>query len=323
MEELRRKTRAYTARSNGRAWLEFLGTLFVYALCLLASIVLWPDTKAVSLICLVFYALAATRLYMVQHDCGHGALFETRKLNDLVGSVISVFTLTPYQATKFNHNLHHAHIGNLDEREANEIYTLTVSEYLSKPLWFRAGYHVYRHPLTLFLIGPVLIFVLRYRLPKNWSKTGLLNVLVHDVVLVAYWLGMHLAFGWTATGLMAAGTVISLSWGTFIPYVQHNFEDVYFERAENVDFATAAVKGSAVMDFGRVYDFLTANIAYHDLHHLNSNIPYYNLRRCHVDLQPLLQSKTISVTEALSSLRWKLWDEEAGKMVPFPARSMA
>src|SRR5271156_436525 len=90
------------------------------------------------------------RLFMIQHDCGHGAFFRARAANDWVGRVVGVVTLTPYDYWKNMHAAHHAGSGNLERRGMGDIDTLTVKEYLAKGWRGRFAYRLYRHPLVMF-----------------------------------------------------------------------------------------------------------------------------------------------------------------------------
>lgn len=315
--KIRAFSRAYTTRDNRIAARHVIGTVVAYGAALAGAIGFagnWP----VMVPLMAAVAVAAVRLYLLQHECGHGSLFDKRRLNDRVGRALAVFTMTPYMAARYNHNLHHAHIGDLEERDSSEIYTMTLAEYRAADPWLRLGYRLYRSAPVLFVIGPFYLAMIRYRLPKNWRKSGPGDVVLHNLMVAAYFAAIWALAGTTGLWVMLGCIVMAGAWGAFIPYAQHNFENVYWERHPDLDFETAALQGSAVIDFGRLYDFLTLNIAYHDLHHLNANIPFYNLRRCHDDMQPMLNSHRIGLRAVLGSLRWKLWDEEAGRMVSFP-----
>ncbi len=200
---------------------------------------------------------------------------------------------------------------------------MTLAEYRAAPWWKRAAYRAYRSFAMLFLIGPTLLYVVRYRWPRNARKSGLGNLMLHNALLAGLLAALWLGWGWAAIWAWLGSVILGVSCGVTIPYVQHNFEDVFWTRPDALRFDQAAVEGSAVLDFGAVFDLCTANIAYHDLHHLNARIPCYNLKRCYRDLEGTFRSRRIGWREAAGCLRWKLWDEEAGRMVPFPPRQPA
>ncbi len=315
--DVREISRGYTTRCNRIAVLNTIGTMAAY-FGMLGLAIRYANTWYLLVPFSIAVAFAAIRLYMLQHDCGHGSLFTTRRLNDAAGRLMAPFTFAPYNATKYNHNQHHTHIGNLDHRDAGDIYTMTLAEYRAAPIWKQLGYRVYRSPLILFCIGPVFVYIIQYRFPKNSIKTGIWDVMITNVAIGLYLWSLYALFGLTALGVLGGCIVIGGFIGAMIPYIQHNFEDMYWERKPDHDFSVAALRSSAVLDFGRVYNFLTVNIAYHDLHHLNANIPCYRLGECFEAVEHLLDSRKIGFIEGMGCLRWKLWDEDVNKMVTFP-----
>jgi omega-6 fatty acid desaturase (delta-12 desaturase) len=267
---------------------------------------------------IVINAFAGVRLYVLQHDCGHGSLFTTKGRNDLAGQGLSVFTLTPYRVMQYNHNQHHSHLGNLDERDTTEIYTMTLREWQQAGVWGRLWYRLYRAPLILIPIGGLFTYVLAYRWPKNAARLGAMSVLAHNLALAAWIVAIWAMFG--GPGLIIyAGTVFSAGCiGVFLVYLQHNFEDTWWDRRPDLNPARAALQGSSALDLGWWWDLGTGNIAYHDIHHFNANIPSYRLRKCHRALREHYEVQTIRWPEALRSFTLKLWDEDQGRLVPFP-----
>ncbi|NSX53288.1 fatty acid desaturase [Sulfitobacter sp. 1151] len=314
---IREFTRKYCQRSNKMALLSYFGNLIVY------FFTFWLALQAIAYWWLVIpivivNSFAAVRLYVLQHDCGHASLFETKRLNDMAGYAVSIFTLTPYYAMQCNHNAHHTHIGNLDERDSGEIYTMTLREYQTAPLWKRAFYRLYRNPLLMLPIGGFFAFAIRNRWPKNTLKIGVWGVLVHNLA-VMIWLGIIYAiFGWAGL-IVYAGTVLcSGIIGVFMVYLQHNFEDTYWDRKPDLRFEAAALKGASTLDLGWWFDIATANISYHDIHHYNARIPSYNLRRCHHDMREVFDMQVIRWPQAIRNFSLKLWDEDQKRLVRFP-----
>lgn len=314
---IKQSLRGYTERDDRKAALSFFGTFAVYFATLWLAIQatqFWP--LAVPLV--VVNALAGVRLYVLQHDCGHGSLFTRRRRNDLAGHALSTFTLTPYAAMKYNHNLHHAHIGDLAEREAGEIHTMTVREWQAAGPLARLAYRIYRHPLFLLPVGGLFVYVLRYRWPRNARKVGAWGVLAHNLAL-AVWVGLiYLLAGWPGLAVYGGTVFVAAVTGVFLVYLQHNFEDTWWDRKPEHDVARSALQGSSALDLGWWFDLATGNIAYHDIHHFNANIPSYNLRRAHRALRADYDLPVIRWPEALRSFTLKLWDEEGERLVPFP-----
>lgn len=307
----------FATRDDAVAAKNLIGTLAIYGASIAMALVIAPNWIAASPF-IVCAAMMVMRFYILQHDCGHFAFFADRNVNHYAGRFFAIFTLASFDAMRFNHNLHHAHTSDLDQRESHEVMTLTLAEFESLPLWAQLRYRAYRNPITMFLIGPSLIFLLRYRLPNNWARTGVLDVIRNNIFIAIYWGTLFALAGWPALIVMLATTALAASFGVIIVYLQHNFENTYWEHNPDLNIETAALKGSSVLDFGALFDLVTANIAYHDLHHLNAKIPSYRLKACHQALSNRLSPNRIGWAEGLRSLQWKLWDEDAGRMVMFP-----
>ncbi|MBN4016385.1 fatty acid desaturase, partial [Rhodospirillaceae bacterium AH-315-P19] len=221
------------------------------------------------------------RLFLIQHDCGHGAFFRRRAINDWVGRILGTLTMTPYNVWRRSHAVHHATSGNLDKRGEGDIDTLTVKEYQALSPLRRLAYRAYRHPIVLFGIGPAYQFLLRNRLPfslrsgdwRFWISAMGTNA---TIVLVAgcliYFLGAGPFFLVQLPILLLAASI-----GVWLFYVQHQFEDTYWARDGEWQAQDAAIHGSSHYDLPGVFRWLTANIGVHHIHHLSSRIPYYRL----------------------------------------------
>jgi omega-6 fatty acid desaturase (delta-12 desaturase) len=271
----------------------------------------------------VLAGLFGIRVYMIQHDCMHRAFFASRQMNDILGELLSPISLSPYVATRYNHNLHHAHVGDLDHREAFEIDIMTVEEFRRAPLARKAWYRFYRSPFTLLVVGPFVLYLILRRFPRNGLKTGIWWVILHDAMVLAYAAALYWMAGWAGVFVLMGSIYVGSTFGAIIPYVVHNFEQVYWGRKPDYSYEKGALQGSSVLRFGGVFDWLTLNIAYHDLHHLNANIPCYNLKRCFEEAGDLLNSYEIGFREAMRCYGWKLYDEQAQRMVGFAAARQA
>ena len=317
--EIRAFTHQYTTKSDARALFSYGGTFVVYFAMLIAAIWLvnaglWPLTIPL----VIIHAFSSVRLYVLQHDCGHAALFTTRKRNDWAGRILSVFTLTPYAAMRHNHNLHHAHVGNLDHREDGEIYTMTLAEWHRASPLRRLGYRLYRNPLVLMGLGGAFTYFLRYRWPKNAADAGVAGVLGHNALAACYVALIYVLAGGVGVAIWGISGLLSGAIGVFLVYLQHNFEDTYWDRRPDLDPQTAALHGSSALNLGWWWDLGTGNIAFHDIHHFNPRIPLYNLRRCHFALDAHMPMRRIGWGQALASFQLKLWDEDQARLVRFP-----
>ncbi|MBI3710998.1 MAG: fatty acid desaturase [Proteobacteria bacterium] len=266
-------------------------------------------------------AALLVRLFMIQHDCGHGSFFASRLANDLLGRTLAVLTLTPYAFWRRRHALHHATSGNLDRRGVGDVALLTADEYLSRPLWRRAIYRLYRHPAILFGFAPTYLFLIRFRIPlghplrhrQDWVSILGTNVLIAAVVAVmAYTVGLvPFLLSYLPVILMAA-TI-----GVWLFYVQHQFEDAYWQTEKGWNFHAAALEGASLYDLPSVLRWITADIGLHHVHHLSSKIPNYRLRGCFEQNLELWKAKRLTLLDGLKCIRLAIWDEEQRKLIPF------
>ena len=266
------------------------------------------------------------RLFMIQHDCGHGAFFRHRLANDWVGRVIGVVTLTPYDFWRRTHAIHHASSGNLDRRGLGDVTTLTVGEYLALSFWGRLQYRLYRHPAVMFAIGPAYLFILKHRLPigmlrgsgcEPWLSTMGTNCGIALIITLLIWfvgigpfLLVHLPI-----------TLIGCSIGVWLFYVQHQFDPTFWARDGEWTFHEAALYGSSHYDLPPVLRWFTANIGVHHVHHLCSRIPYYRLPKALRDYPELKGVSRLTLLQSLRCVRLVLWDETGRRLITF--RDMA
>ncbi len=261
------------------------------------------------------------RLFMIQHDCGHGSFFRQRFLNDWTGRAIGVLTLTPYDCWNRNHAVHHASSGNLDRRGVGDILTLTVGEYLSRSPLGRLAYRVYRHPFVMFGVGPAYLFLLQHRLPfeqmrmgwRPWISAMATNAAIALLAGVSIWLvgaGPFLA-------VHLPVVLLAASIGVWLFYIQHQFEFVVWSRSDCWRPAEAALLGSCHYDLPGVLRWFTANIGVHHVHHLNSRIPSYRLRHVLRDHPDLHDVGRVTLRQSLRGIYLSLWDETQQRLVAF------
>lgn len=261
------------------------------------------------------------RLFIIQHDCGHGAFFGKRWINDWVGRFIGVLTMTPYDVWRRSHAIHHATQGNLAKRGIGDIETLTVREYLALPLWRRMAYRCYRNPVILFGIGPVYLFLVQNRLPLGFMRDGWrpwvsamgTNLAIAVVICALIWM--------VGTGpfllIQLPILLLASSMGVWLFYVQHQFEDTVWADGETWEFHDAALLGSSHYDLPAVLAWFTANIGVHHVHHLYSRIPFYRLPQVLRDFPELANVKRLTLHQSLACVRLRLWDERQRKLISF------
>jgi omega-6 fatty acid desaturase (delta-12 desaturase) len=259
------------------------------------------------------------RTFIIFHDCGHGSFFKSQWANDWVGIVTGILTFTPYYRWKHYHAIHHATAGDLDRRGAGDVYTMTVQEYLAAPWWIKVGYRVMRNPLAMFLIGPMLIFVVVERIPPLKGKREISSVWWTNLALAVIVTTMMLTFGWRAyltvqLLVLFFGTGV----GVWLFYVQHNYEGVYWERHGQWDYFKASLQGSSFYKMPAVLQWFSGNIGFHHIHHLGSKIPSYNLPRAYRE-NPLFQVKPLTLLSSLKSLNLRVYDEANRRLAGWEA----
>ena len=261
------------------------------------------------------------RVFIIFHDCGHGSFFESRRANDILGFITGLLSFTPYYHWRWEHALHHATSGDLDRRGAGDMWTLTVQEYLEASRWQRLLYRLARNPFILFVLAPVFLFVVKQRFASSraprrerrsvyWTNLALLAM----VAGLSCLLGLKTYLLLQLSVLMVAGVA-----GVWLFYVQHQFEGVYWERRQEWDYCTAALRGSSFYKLPKVLQWFSGNIGFHHIHHLSPRIPNYNLEKCH-RAEPLFQTvKPVTLLSSFRALTFRLWDERRRKLVGFSA----
>ncbi len=311
----------YRHPSPVRSILEIVLTAVPFAALWLAAYLSLSVSYWLALIFIVPAAAFLVRLFLIQHDCGHGAFFKKRLTNDWVGRALGLLTCTPYDVWKRSHAIHHAHSGNLEHRGIGDINTLTVDEYLARSWWGRFSYRFYRHPIIMFLVGPAYVFLLQQRLPFGQMKEGWrpwvsamgTNFGIAALVIFMVWLvGAGEFFMVHAPIVVLAATI-----GVWLFYIQHQFEDTYWAESQEWSQEEAALHGSSFYDLPGVLAWMTANIGIHHVHHLYARIPFYRLPQVLRDHPELADIRRVTLLESFKYVKLKLWDSKHNRLVTF------
>jgi omega-6 fatty acid desaturase (delta-12 desaturase) len=270
------------------------------------------------------------RIFILQHDCGHGSLFASRAANNVVGTVCGLLTLTPYANWRRHHAGHHGVWNNLDRRQSGaDIYStcLTVKEYRALPWRERFVYRTMRHPLVAHVILPPLVFVLLYRVPfdtpKEWKRERR-SVHVTNVLLAGALLGLGLLLGfWQVLVVQAFIIVVASIIGVWLFALQHRFDNSHWARQKEWSFSSASLDGSSCLRLPRVMQWFTGNIGFHHIHHLAPRVPNYRLQACYEAIPALRARAQLTLWAGLRSVWLSLWDEDAERMVGFSHRRRA
>jgi omega-6 fatty acid desaturase (delta-12 desaturase) len=259
------------------------------------------------------------RTYIVFHDCTHGSLFQSKRANAWVGRTLGLLVFSPFAAWRHNHAIHHATAGDLERRGVGDVPTLTVAEYQARNWRGRLGYRLFRNPVVMFGFGWLFAMVILPRLTSRSARPRIQrSVIGTNVALVLLIAGLCWLIGWQAYLLVQVPTaMIAGSVGVWLFYVQHQFEDTYWQKSEDWSYADAALQGSSYLKLPKVLQFFTANIGLHHVHHLTARIPNYNLQRAHDATAVCQDVPTLSLWDGLRAVRLKLWDEDSGRLVTF------
>jgi len=259
------------------------------------------------------------RTFILFHDCSHGSFLASKRANAWLGMALGLLVYSPFVRWRHEHAIHHATSGDLDRRGGGDVRTLTVAEYTALPWRGRMGYRLFRNPLVMFGIGPIVALVVGPRLVSRSARPRLRRSVIGTNIALAALVGMlcWLA-GWRDYLLVQAPTaLLTGSVGIWMFYVQHQFEDTYWQSADGWSYADAALRGSSYLKLPKVLQFFSGNIGLHHIHHLSARIPNYNLQRAHDENPIFHQVPTLSLWDGLRAVRFKLWDADRGRLVTF------
>lgn len=317
MQDLQR----YRAHSMWRSVLELAVTAVCYSAAWLATI-LAIEQHSFWLAAILYLPTAGflVRLFVVQHDCGHGSFFRRKRTNDWIGRALSVFTMIPYDHWRRDHATHHAAAGNLDHRGVGDVETLTIADYRRLSPFGKLRYRLYRDPVVMFGLGPAYLMLVRYRFPlgafaspRSWATTMGTNAAIVAAALLTIWrVGL-----WTFLVVQIPVVLTAASIGVWLFYVQHQFEETYWRNVGAWNVHEAALHGSSYYNLPAVLHWFTGNVGIHHVHHLSARIPFYRLPEVLRDFPELADVGRISIAESFRGTKLALWDEKLEKLVTF------
>lgn len=321
IRQLRRKLSSYTEPILRRSLFELFITVVLFCFFWILSYQFFSISSFLMFVFSLPAGVFLTRLFIIQHDCGHGSFFKNKKMNDYVGRVIGVVTLTPYYVWKKNHAVHHATSGNLDKRGVGDVNTLTTTEYWMLNFSGRLAYKIYRNPFIMFGIGPAYMFLIRHRIPYGFRQGTVkywFSAISFNLVICLLLILLISKMGFTPFLLVHALVIlIAASIGLWLFYVQHQFENVFWKRQENWEFDRAAIYGSSYYTLPPLLMWLTGNIGIHHVHHLNSRIPFYRLSEVLDNHQELTNINRITLKESVKCLKYRLFCEKSEKLINY------
>ncbi|KOS67140.1 fatty acid desaturase [Lysinibacillus contaminans] len=318
-KKLRQDVAPFAKSDTGKSVFQMINTMVPLFALWIAGYMLVDYSPWLTAGLSVISAGFVVRTFIIFHDCTHGSFFKSKKANDWVGLFTGVLTSFPYEKWKREHTIHHATSSNLDKRGIGDIDMMTVEEYLEASKGQRLWYRFYRNPFVMFGLGPLLmVFVLNRGNRKDAKRKERVNTYVTNAILAVVCATLLYFLGWQAFLLVQGVTLfVAGSLGIWLFYIQHTYEDSYFEHDAEWDYVKAAVEGSSYYKLPKLLQWATGNIGFHHVHHLAPRVPNYNLEKAHEETPPLHTATTITLRTSLESLRYKLYDEELRKFVSF------
>jgi len=258
------------------------------------------------------------RTFIVFHDCAHGSFVRSKRANATIGAVLGVLLYSPFAWWRHKHAVHHATTGDLDRRGVGDVQTLTIEEYRARSVWGRLGYRLFRNPFVMFVLGPLWVVLVGPRIVTPGMHRRLRrSVLGTDLALTVMIGSLCWLFGWKQFLIVQGPPLLLMgAVGIWLFYVQHQFEDAYWQTSETWNFDDAAIEGSSHLKLPRILRFFTGNIGLHHVHHLSARIPNYNLQAAH-EAGGLENVPTLTLLDGFRAVRLKLWDQDQRRLVTF------
>jgi omega-6 fatty acid desaturase (delta-12 desaturase) len=320
--EMYNHCREYMIADDAKAWWQLISTALLFFPLVGAMLWLNPLVQPFALILASPAGGLLTRFFALQHDCGHGSFFSSKRTNEIVGQLLSVLTFTPYDHWRKSHAQHHAGSGNLDRRGIGDVETITVQEFEKLSPMGKFHYRVMRHPFIALFIGPPIYFLILQRLAigSNMDRRAALpGLMIHNLALLVFYGSLCWLLGpWLVLAVVVPSATVGAWIGGWLFFVQHQFEETLWEGADKWDVKVAALKGSSHLQLPGFLNWLTCDIGLHHIHHLSSRIPNYRLRACMAASEALQNiAPKLSMWRALTSINLALWDEAERRLITF------
>ena len=319
-QELLDASRPFTTEDTRKSWLYLLSTILLTLLLWAVTVSTLPMTARVA--ASILMGLMLVRLFIIYHDYQHGAILRRSRAARWIMAAYGLYILNPPSIWRRSHNYHHKHNAKLTGASIGSFPMMTMEQYKRASKSEQRAYAITRHPITI-LLGYLTIFIygmcIRSFVVDPRRHLDSLFALILQVILLA----LHAAAGldWLLLGHLIPVN-IALTSGAYLFYAQHNFPDIELRDRTEWEYVNAALRSSSYMTMSRVMHWLTGNIGYHHVHHLNARIPFYRLPEA-MDAIPELQSPGTTSwrpSEIAACLRLKLWDPEQSKMVGWNGR---
>ena len=318
-KQLKMAVTPYATSDMKKSIIQIINTIIPMIGLWIAAYLILPYTVLGAIGLSIITAGFVVRTFIIFHDCTHGSFFKNKKANDFMGFITGVLTLFSYEKWKREHMIHHASSSNLDKRGIGDIWVMTIDEYLEASKWKRFCYRAYRNPLVMFGLGPLYLVLIDSRFNhKDARKKERINTYLSNICIVAIATGIILLTN-VQSYLIIHGTTMFVAGalGIWLFFIQHTFEDSYFENQKEWDYVKAAIEGSSYYKLPLILQWITGNIGFHHVHHLAPRVPNYKLQEAHTKTPPLQRATTITLKTSIESLRYKLYDSSNNHFVTF------
>ncbi len=339
----------YMKSNDLRATYQILNTVVPYVILWIlavkvASVSLWLLPPI-----MVLMTLFSGRCFSLMHDCGHYSLFSSKRVNRVVGFILGVLNGIPQYPWSRGHAYHHKTNGDW-ERYRGPAAVISTEDFRKLSPSGQWWYEFLRHPLMLIpggffylVIKPRMALILgiygfiihlltclkqdigmnltkiiySYKSKHWYTKEEFWDILFNNICVISGWifLGYLLGFGfffsiYSITLTCAAAIFICVF------FVQHNFDGSYAHKTEGWDYLRGAIEGSSYLELPTFLKWFSADIGYHNIHHLSERIPNYNLEDCHnKNIHLLANVKKLRIADMPDCFKFILWDYSTNSLV--------
>jgi len=295
--------------------LSLLGySVFIYGIYYSYSESIWLGY----ILCTLVGGLFMIKVFTIQHDCGHGSFFTAPILNTWTGRLLALFTTMPYNAWKYEHDIHHSHVVDIDSISHGDITLLTVEQYRELSPRDKFFYRLIRHPIFYLVVAPFVYFFVKSKIPGVWNRPNILSVAYTNIFILIIYGGLVWYFGfWTTVFVFVPAAYVGGIIGIGLFYLQHDYPEATWFKKDDWSHEEASLQGSSLMVLPQPLEWLTHSIGYHHIHHLNSKVPGYRLRECYEQVPEMREVEPLSWRDVLEAYRLKLWSHERNSLINF------
>lgn len=316
-KELILATKPFASEVRWKSWYCTLSTLFLLLAFHVGAFMALP--WGIKVFCSIATGLLLSRMFVIYHDYAHHTILYKSIPARIIFSLFGLYMLAPTSIWKRSHDYHHKNNSKLFSASIGSYPIFSKQKFLAATKSERREYLAVRHPLNM-IFGYFTLFgfgmcILSFLSSPRRHYDSLFSLILHvgGIICTVYFLG------WV-TMLLAILVPFSIAcgFGAYLFYAQHNFPGVTFKNNIEWSYDHAALESSSYMKTNPFWQWVTANIGFHHIHHLNAKIPFYRLPEAMAAIPELQKAKitTLNPSDIIKCLRLKIWDPEKQQMVP-------